>query len=401
MSALDLELQRELDSLHAAGLYRHLREVRSPQGRVLDVQGEPLLGFSSNDYLGLAAEPALKEAAIRALERFGTGSGASRLICGSLAPHHELEALLAAFKGTEAALSFSTGWAAAMGVICALLGPGDVIVLDKLVHASIVDAARLCGARMRVFPHNDLNRLEEILLWARATPAGPGPAPACAPRVLIATESVFSMDGDLAPLLQMADLKDRHGAWLMVDEAHATGLYGPRRSGRVEAEGVSGRIEIQMATLGKAAGASGGCICGSRRLVDFLINRARSFIFSTAPPPAAAAAAAAGIRFIESPQGAQRCQNLWDRTAQCARVLGAASPAPSPILPVHIGAEDRAVAAAAALRQMGLHIPAIRYPTVARGRARLRVTVTASHLPADIERLGQAMADAGLLPPRS
>lgn len=158
MSALDLELQRELDSLHAAGLYRHLREVRSPQGRVLDVQGEPLLGFSSNDYLGLAAEPALKEAAIRALERFGTGSGASRLICGSLAPHHELEALLAAFKGTEAALSFSTGWAAAMGVICALLGPGDVIVLDKLVHASIVDAARLCGARMRVFPHNDRSK---------------------------------------------------------------------------------------------------------------------------------------------------------------------------------------------------------------------------------------------------
>lgn len=404
MSDFPQELCQRLEHLRAQGLYRELRPVASPQQPVLRVQGRDLLNFSSNDYLGLANDPRLKEAACRAVEQFGAGSGASRLICGSLEPHHRLEEVAADFKGTAAALSFSSGYAAVVGTICALLDKEDVIVLDKLVHASIVDAARLCGAKIRVFAHNDLNDLQAILQWADQR--GPARAPATTaktPRTLIVTESVFSMDGDCAPLKEMVVLKERHGAWLMLDEAHATGLYGPRRRGLAEAEGVSDRIEIQLATLGKAVGASGGCVCGPRPLVDYLVNRARSLIFSTAPAPAAAAAATAGLQFIQSPAGAERCRLLWERVEQCVGDLPLPRPAPgaypSAILPIAIGAEERAVAAATALRQEGVFIPAIRYPTVARGQARLRLTVTAAHRPQDIARLAEALAAVGLNQP--
>ena len=221
------ELSRRLAALREQGLYRELRRVDSPQSPHIQIQGRTLLNFSSNDYLGLAAEPVLKRAAIEAIEQYGAGAGASRLICGSLAPHHELDETLAAFKGVEAALSFSSGYAAALGVICALLGRDDVIILDKLVHACIVDAARLSGAKLRVFAHNDLNELEDRLKWAAKTVRSPQ-STVLSPRrrVLVVTESVFSMDGDLAPLRELVELKERYGAWLMVDEAHATGLYG-------------------------------------------------------------------------------------------------------------------------------------------------------------------------------
>ena len=396
MNSFDEELNRRLAALRQQNLHRELRRVDSPPGTRIRIDGRTLLNFSSNDYLGLAGDPLLKEAAIQAVEKFGAGSGASRLICGSLAPHHELEEALANFKGAEAALSFSTGYATAIGTICALLGRDDVIVLDKLVHACIVDAARLSGAKIRVFAHNDLEDLEKMLKWTRRgglcesqTKSGTRVThPSERRRTLIVTESVFSMDGDAAPLREIVALKEKHGGWLMVDEAHATGLYGKNRRGLAEESGVSERIEIQMGTLGKAVGASGGYICGSRLLIDFLVNRARSFIFSTAPVPAAAAAAAAGVRFIQSPAGETRRKSLWTRVRKLQSEIGnRKSEIPSAIIPILIGDETRAVAASAALRERGIFVPAIRYPTVARGQARLRVTLTATHTTEEINLL--------------
>ncbi len=380
----DEELAQRLTTLREQGLHRELRRVDSPAGTRIRIGGRTLLNFSSNDYLGLANDPRLKRAAIRAIEKFGAGSGAARLVCGSLAPHHELEETLAHFKGTEAALSFSTGYATALGTICALLGKSDVIVLDKLVHACIVDAARLSGAKIRVFAHNDLEDLERILKWTR----GKTRLTHRASRVLIVTESIFSMDGDAAPLREMVALKEKHGAWLMVDEAHATGLYGKNRRGLAEKSGVSERIEIQMGTLGKAVGAAGGYICGSRELVDFLVNRARSFVFSTAPVPAAAAAATAGIRLIRSKVGAQRHGQLFERIDELtSHPALRTSHFKSAIIPILIGDETKTVAASAALREGGIFVPAIRYPTVARKQARLRVTLTAAQTTEDIHLL--------------
>src|SRR2546428_10314458 len=261
-SDLNNDLCDRLQSLREQGLYRELRRINSPQLPHTQVDGRTLLNFSSNDYLGLANDPVLKEAAIKGIERYGAGSGASRLVCGSLAPHHELEQALAAFKGAEAALVFSTGYAAAIGALGALLDAHDVIVIDKLVHACIVDAARLCGAEVRVFAHNDLNSLAKILRWADRRNADLSGKRR--PRTLIVTESVFSMDGDFAPLRELVELKEKHAAWLMVDEAHATGLYGANRRGLAEEFGVSDRIEIQMGTLGKALGSAGGVISGAR-----------------------------------------------------------------------------------------------------------------------------------------
>jgi 8-amino-7-oxononanoate synthase len=389
MNSLNEKLHRRLNALRETGLYRELRRVDSAQGTRIQIGGRTLLNFSSNDYLGLASEPSLKEAAIKAIEKFGVGSGASRLLCGSLAPHHELEAALANFKGAEAALSFSTGYATAIGTVCALLGKDDVIVLDKLVHACIVDAARLSGAKIRVFAHNDLDDLEKISKWAAAN----SPHPSSPTRhILIVTESVFSMDGDAAPLREIVALKEKYGAWLMVDEAHATGLYGKNRRGLAEESGVSSQIEIQMGTLGKAVGASGGYICGSRPLIDFLVNRARSFIFSTAPVPAAAAAATAGIRLIQSSEGETRRKLLWTRVGELKSEIGnRKSEIPSAIIPVLIGDETKAVAVSAALRELGIFIPAIRYPTVARGQARLRVTLTATHTTEEINLLAATL----------
>jgi 8-amino-7-oxononanoate synthase len=391
------QLATELSALREADLLRELRRVESPTGTRAMIGGRELLNFSSNDYLGLANHPALKEAAIKAVGQWGAGSGASRLVCGSLAMHHELEEALAAFKGTEAALTFSTGYAAAQGVIVALLGKGDVLIVDKLVHACIVDAAKSCGAKLRVFRHNDLNDLEAKLKWARKQRSAVSGQRS--PRILVVTESVFSMDGDLAPLRNLVELKERHGAWLMVDEAHATGLFGERRSGLVEEFGLTGRVEIQMATLGKAVGAAGGAICGSRKLVDLLVNRARSFVFSTAPVPAAAAAARAGLEIIRSQEGETRRQRLWLLVEELKRVLINAGFPPSavraPIVPVLVGAEARAMKLSGALRDAGVFVPAIRFPTVARGMARLRFTVSADHTAEDLATLAAVLAKVG------
>jgi 8-amino-7-oxononanoate synthase len=402
MSDLNAELQARLLALREQELYRELHPVDSPQTPHLVVGGRPLLNFSSNDYLGLANHPALKEAAQQATRDFGAGAGASRLLCGSLAPHHRLEQALAEFKGVEAALSFSSGYAAALGTIPALVGSSDVVIIDKWVHACLVDAARLSGAQLRVFTHNDLNDLERILQWAdarsRMPDAGSRQRPA---QILVITESVFSMDGDLAPLREMVALKDRYGAWLMVDEAHATGLFGPGGRGLAETCDVAGRIEVQMGTLGKALGAAGGYIGGSRPLIDYLVNRARSFIFSTAPVPAAAAAATAAIGLVQSDEGQHRRQQLWKLVGQARTALpplGWPVPeAPSAILPLLVGPEPQALHLADQLRDRGFWIPAVRYPTVARGQARLRLTLSAAHTDDDVARLLDALA--GLKPP--
>ena len=386
MNSFADELKHHLADLREQDLFRELRRVDSAQGRHIEIGGKIFLNFSSNDYLGLASHPALKEAAIHAIEKFGAGAGASRLICGSLAPFHELEEGLANFKKTEAALTFSTGYAAALGAICALVGKDDVIVIDKLVHACIVDAAKLSGAKIRVFAHNDLDDLADKLKWAdKLSKAGSEKQKV---KNFIVTESIFSMDGDAAPLREIIKLKEKYGAWLMVDEAHATGIFGQKGRGLADALGVSEQIEIQMGTLGKALGASGGYICGSRLLINFLTNRARSFIFSTAPVPAAAAAATAGIKLAQSTTGDSLRAQLKRNASLFKSAIGSPqSVIASAIVPLILGDEAKAVAAAKKLRAQNIFVPAIRYPTVARGAARLRVTFTATHTDEDVAQL--------------
>lgn len=402
MSNLDDLLRARLGDIRQQGLYRELREIQGPQTTEIcfssgkGTNTEKVLNFSSNDYLGLANHPRVKQAAIEAIERYGAGSGASRLVSGSLRPHHELEEELASYKKTHSAIAFSSGYATAVGAICALVGKEDVVILDKLVHASIVDAARLSGATIRVFPHNDLERLEQILRWCdKPRPGKDAPA-----QKLVVTESVFSMDGDHAPLNGLVALKERFGAWLMVDEAHGAGLYGEEGRGLASQAGVAERIEVQMGTLGKAFGSSGGYICGSRNLADFLVNRGRSFIFSTAPVPAAAAAAREAIRISRSAEGTTRRERLRENVRELSATFPN-GPAKSAILPLIIGEGTAAVDAAARLREKGFYVPAIRYPTVARGTARLRITLTASHSIQQVQALKSALVELGLAQPKA
>ena len=404
VKAFNEELTQRTEALRQQNLYRQLLQIDSAQGPTVQIDGKSYLNFSSNDYLGLANDPALKKAAVEAVEKFGAGAGASRLISGSLAPHHVLEQKLAAFKKTEAALTFSSGYAAALGTICALVDNNDVIVVDKLVHASIVDAARLSGAKLRVFGHNDFDGLAKILAWAAKRHEHPSSGDVeREPRTLIVTESIFSMDGDRTPLRELVTLKESFGAWLMVDEAHGTGVYGATGRGLAEEYAVADKIEVQMGTLGKALGSAGGYICGSRALIDYLINRARSFIFSTAPVPAAAAAASAAIEILQSDRGVNLRKTLWQRIDQfCdARNIkpqpGVALQTRGAILPVMIGDEAKAMTVAQNLRKQGLFVPAIRFPTVGRGQARLRVTLSAAHSAADVAKLVDAL-DASLRP---
>jgi len=383
LPSLEADLSARLSQQDSAALRRRLRTVESPPGREIVLEGRTVLQFASNDYLGLATHPGVVEGAIQAARDYGAGSAASRLITGSLKPHQELEEALADWKDSAAALSFGSGYATALGVLPALVNSRDVVILDRRVHACCVDAARLSGATVRVCRHNDLNHLESLLRWARSRPGNP--------RILIVTESVFSMDGDQAPLAGIVDLKEQHDAWLMLDEAHAVGLFGDRRSGLAEALGLSGRIEIQMGTLGKALGSAGGYVCGSRTLVDHLVGASRSFLFSTAPVPAAAGAALAAIRCVRSPEGAERRQMAWSRIHQFAGDE-VERRADSAIVPVRVGSEAASLdLSRRLLEDAGIFVPAIRYPTVARGQARLRVSITASHTAEDIARLTQSL----------
>jgi 8-amino-7-oxononanoate synthase len=384
MGPFESSLLSELSSLEKQGLRRSLRVVESSRGTLITIAGRELVNFSSNDYLGLASHPEIASAMAEAAQRWGAGSTASRLICGTSAEHAALEEEIAAAKGTEAALVFSTGVAAATGTIPALVGRGDVVILDKLAHACLIDGVHASGAKMRVFPHNDLAKLESHLKWAREThPKG---------RTLIVTESVFSMDGDLAPLREIVELKDRHGAILFLDEAHAVGVRGRGAQGLAGELGLAERIEIQMGTLGKALGVSGGYIAGSRPLIDFLINRARSFIFSTAPSPAIAAASRASLRIVQSPEGDALRTRLQENLSLLAGAMKAKLP-PSAIMPLILGGEERALSEAARLQEAGFFVPAIRYPTVPRKTARLRITLSAAQSHEQIRRLAEAIQE--------
>jgi 8-amino-7-oxononanoate synthase len=371
----------ELRQIREAGLYRNLRPLESGQGSAVSREGQVLANFSSNDYLGLSSSKALRDALNEGVEKYGAGSGASRLVCGSLPPHEELESEIASFKGTEAALSFSSGYATAMGSIPALLGKGDVIILDKLSHACLVDAARLSGATVRVYPHNHLDKLERLLRGAAEEVALSSKSGGRRTRVLVVTESVFSMDGDAAALREIVELKDRFGAWLWLDEAHAVGVIGPGGRGLAAELGLENRIDLQMGTLSKAVGLSGGYLAAKRDVISLLVNRARSFVYSTAPAPAIAHAAAESIRLVQSAEGDRLRAGLWQVVGEWKHLTqteGAACPMAA-IFPVVIGDEERVMELSQRLLDAGFLVPAIRYPTVARGSARLRVTFSAAH----------------------
>jgi len=364
---------QELAELAAEGRLRALAPLDGAHGPVVARSGRTLWNFASNDYLGLAADPRIASALREGVEKFGAGSGASRLITGTTPAHAALEETLASAKNAEAALVFSTGFATALGTLPAILGKGDTVILDKLCHACLIDGARLSGATIRVFPHNDMEKLSRLLASVRAkSPAGT--------RVLVVTESVFSMDGDLCPLREIVELKERHGALLFLDEAHAFGVLGPHGLGLAEQLGLQQRIDFQMGTLGKAAGLAGGFVATSRTFADLLVNRARSFIFSTAPPPALCHAALSALELVRSADGAA----LRARLRANMDILGARQ---SAILPVILGENRAALDASATLEDAGFLVPAIRYPTVPRGAARLRVSLSAAHPPAAVQSL--------------
>ena len=371
--------------LKQRSLYRQLRTIDAVDGTRVNRAGKSLVNFASNDYLGLTQHPKLKMAAADAAQSFGAGSGASRLITGTLAIHSELEARLASFKQTPATLTFESGYAAALGTIPALFSQGDVIILDKLAHASLIDGARLSGAEIRVYPHNRLDRLRELLDWARQKRRGA--------KILIVTESVFSMDGDCCPLPEITELKDEFGALLLLDEAHAIGVIGPSGAGLAAECGLVERVDIHLGTLSKAIGSSGGFIAGPSSLIDVLINRARTFIYSTAPPPAAIAAAIEGLGIIASETGDQLRTALWRNHKELTVKLKRPKPeaARSAIVPIIVGLEEQALFVSEDLAERGFLVPAVRFPTVPRGSARLRVTLSAAHQLQDVVNLREAI----------
>lgn len=383
-------LEAELAELTVAHRRRACPPVSGGSRVHMGVAGEPRLAFCSNDYLGLANHPALAEAAGVAAAEQGFGSSAARLVSGDFPAHRELEAHLAAYCGRPAALVFPSGYQTNLGVLTALAGPDDLIVSDALNHASLIDGCRLSRARVAVYPHGDARAAERLLAEGSA-----------ARRRLLVTESIFSMDGDAAPLADLADLADRHDAILILDEAHAFGVLGPHGRGLSAAAGIE--PDVLIGTLGKAVGAAGGFVTGSNLLRDFLVNRARTFIFTTALPPPVAAAATAALALLDGREGEQRRARLRDRRAWLAERLAALGPLTlpgfvdcpgSPILPFVLGTETRALAVSAALAERGVFVPAIRPPTVPVGTARLRITLSAAHEQRDLETLVRALGEA-------
>ena len=385
-----LDIQERLAELESSGLRRRLRLVEGPQGPRVLLDGRPVLLLCSNNYLGLADHPRLRSAAADAALSLGTSSGASRLISGSMSIHADLEARLAEFEGTEAALLFGSGYLANTGTIAALAGRGEVVFSDELNHASIIDGCRLAGAETFVYRHCDPEHLE----WGLRRAAGRA--------ALIATDGVFSMDGDIAPLGELAKLARRHRCRLMVDEAHATGCIGPGGRGSVAAAGLSGEVDVIVGTLGKALGGYGAYVCGSREMADFLVNAARPFIFSTAPPPPCVAAASAALELlIERPK---RVERLHSNAAALRAGLRSEALEPigsdTQIVPLVVGEADDAMDLCERLLEEGIFAQAIRPPTVAPGTCRLRLTVMATHRVADLRRaarlIGAAARELGL-----
>jgi 8-amino-7-oxononanoate synthase len=383
--ALDRVLTQELDLLTQAGLRRALRSIRRRAGAHVLVDGRHAIDFSSNDYLGLATDPRLAAAAVTALAEDGTGAGAARLISGNHPRHQALEQELARFKRTDAALLFGSGYLANIGAIPALVGRGDAIYADALNHASLIDACTLSRADVRVLQHGDVDALEAALARDQNHMR----------RRLIVVDGVFSMDGDMAPLDRIVSLARAYGAWTYVDDAHGTGVLGSGGRGSAEHWGVEGEIDIIMGTLGKAFGVAGAFVTGSRTLVEYLINRARAFVFTTATPPALAAAAIAALRIARSePERRERVRAVARRLRTGLAALGR-PPAGDPtghIIPVTVGAADETVRIGAALRERGYLVGAVRPPTVPIGTSRLRITACASHTDSDVDGLLAALA---------
>jgi 8-amino-7-oxononanoate synthase len=378
-------IPEQLDALRQQGLFRQRRVRAGRQAAGVSIGDQQLINFGSNDYLGLAGDRRLDDAVQAALAEEGWGSGASPLVTGYTVRHQALEQELARFEGTEAALVFPSGFAANMGAIAALVGPGDVVFTDRKNHASLLDGCRLSRADVRVYPHDDPQRLGALM--ARSGSSG---------RRLIVTDSLFSMDGDLARLADLADLADRHGAMLLIDEAHATGVFGGQGRGVAEHLGLEERVHVRIGTLSKALGSVGGFVAGRRTLIDWLVNRARPYVFSTAAPGVSAAASLAALQIVR--QEPQRRQQLLARAAALRTRLAAlgwnTGRSASQIIPVIVGTPDRALALSAHLLSRGLLVPAIRPPTVPEGESCLRISLTSAHSDEMIHALLQAMGPA-------
>jgi glycine C-acetyltransferase/8-amino-7-oxononanoate synthase len=388
-----IDAAQRLAELESEGLRRRLRTIDGPQGPEVLLDGQPVLLLCSNNYLGLADHPRLRRAAADAALGLGTSAGASRLISGTMSIHAELESRLAEFEGTEAALLFGSGYLANTGSIAALAGRGEVVCSDELNHASIIDGCRLAGAEIFVYRHADTEHLE----WGLRRAAGRA--------ALIATDGVFSMDGDIAPLAELAILARRHRCRLLVDEAHATGCVGPGGRGSVAAAGLTGEVDVIVGTLGKALGGYGAYVCGSRELADFLVNTARPFIFSTAPPPPAVAAASAALELLE--ERPRRVERLRANATALRDGLRAEGLEPmgdvTQIIPLVVGDAADAMALCEGLLEQGIFAQAIRPPTVPPGTCRLRLTVMATHRMDDLRHaarvIGAAARELGIASP--
>lgn len=380
-------LEDEAEERRLLGLSRSLDPVGPAPSGLACREGKTFVDLSSNDYLGLANDARVVAAAIEAARTFGWGSGSSALVRGWSEIHEELAEALARFEHAEAVALFPTGYAANQGTIASLVGPGDAVYQDRLNHSCLVQGARFSGAAQRVYPHCDFEKLAERLERDRGRYR----------RSLIATDGVFSMDGDLAPLRELVTIAEDFGAMLLVDEAHGTGVFGPDGRGAGSALGVSDRIPVRMGTLSKAIGSIGGFVAGSRRLIDHLINRAATLIYSTALPAAAMAAAREALRIIEEePERRCRVAGYSRNVREGLRSAGVRVPeGEGPIIPVILGSSDRALAESARLRRAGFLVPAIRPPTVARGTARLRISLSAAHDPEDLARAVELLAHIG------
>ncbi|MBF0293217.1 MAG: 8-amino-7-oxononanoate synthase [Nitrospinae bacterium] len=353
-----------------------MRTVDSPQGRLINFNGRDFINFSSNDYLGLSTHPAIKKAVHDCVEKYGCGTGASRLISGNMGPHAQFEEKAAEFLGKPSALLFTSGYSANVGTLTALLGKGDTVYLDRLCHASIVDGARFSGAKLERFIHNDPESLEKHLSKNGDSKG----------RQLVVTEGLFSMDGDCAPLKEIAETAKRHGALLMVDDAHGVGVFGPNGRGTIHEAGVAEMVDIHVITLGKALGGAGGVVAGSKKLVEGLVNFARSFIYSTALPPATAVAGTTAIGIVESSDGENRRIRLKQNVGAVISRLGKKcynTSEESQIIPV-ILERDYLIEMSAKLFERGIFVPAIKHPTVPKGSERFRVSLTSEHTESDI-----------------
>lgn len=384
---LDAFLSEELDALRQNHLFRNLRVLEGRQLPEACFDGHSVINLSSNNYLGLNTHRRLVDAAKQATEAFGVGSGAVRTIAGTMQIHLELEEAIARFKHVEASVVFQSGFTANAGTVSSILGKGDLIISDELNHASIIDGCRLSRAEIRVFPHKDLTRLEEIL---KETADFPG-------KKLLVTDGVFSMDGDIAPLPALVELGERYGAILMVDDAHSSGVLGKNGRGTVDHFKLHGRVDIQVGTLSKAIGSLGGYVCGSRKLIDFLYHRARPFLFSTSHPPAVAASCLAGFQVLqEEPEWIER---LWENTrffkAGLARLGFNTGQSETPITPIIVGKGDLAMRFSDALFARGVFAQSIGFPTVPEARSRVRTIVTATHTQDQLQRALDVLGHVG------